>query len=129
MFERKAAQQGFELTHLPPARGEGARDALRAAVGDGEYFLALLPDGSRLVHPIAYGACALLGLLGAGGLQRAGGYHLIACAGQQYAVLPALLASGLTYETIRSLLEPSFVSTPHAASALPPPALQASATR
>lgn len=26
-----------------------------AAVGEGEYFLALLPDGSRLVHPIAYG--------------------------------------------------------------------------
>lgn len=25
------------------------------AVGDGEYFVALLPDGSRLVHPIAYG--------------------------------------------------------------------------
>ena len=24
-------------------------------VGDGEYFLALLPDGGRLVHPIAYG--------------------------------------------------------------------------
>lgn len=25
------------------------------AVGEGEYFVAVLPDGSRLVHPIAYG--------------------------------------------------------------------------
>jgi hypothetical protein len=25
------------------------------AVGEGEYFVALLPDGSRLVHPIAFG--------------------------------------------------------------------------
>ena len=28
---------------------------LRKAVGDGEYFLALLPDGSRLVHAITRG--------------------------------------------------------------------------
>lgn len=55
MFERKAAQHGFQLTHLPPARGEAARDAVRDVVGDGEYFMALLPDGSRLVHPIARG--------------------------------------------------------------------------
>jgi hypothetical protein len=28
---------------------------MRDIVGDGEYFAAILPDGSRLVHPIAYG--------------------------------------------------------------------------
>lgn len=30
-------------------------DALTLAVAEGEYFLTLLPDGSRLVHPIAHG--------------------------------------------------------------------------
>ncbi len=36
-------------------QGEAGREALRQAVGDGEYFLAVLPDGSRLVHPITRG--------------------------------------------------------------------------
>lgn len=54
-FEKAAAAAGFSLTRLPPATGEAAREAVAAVVGDGEYFQALLPDGSRLVHPIAYG--------------------------------------------------------------------------
>lgn len=54
-FEAAAGRHGFTLSHLPPARAEAARLALRNVVGDGEYFLAALPDGSRLVHPIAYG--------------------------------------------------------------------------
>jgi hypothetical protein len=47
--------QCLQLITLPAATGEAARDALRAAVGEGEYFAALLPDGSRLVHPIPFG--------------------------------------------------------------------------
>lgn len=54
-FDEAAAKHGFTLTHLPPATGEAAREAIRGVVGDGEYFVALLPDGSRLVHPVAYG--------------------------------------------------------------------------
>jgi diadenosine tetraphosphate (Ap4A) HIT family hydrolase len=58
-FERAAKRRGIEgLTHLGPSTGEAARDALRAVLGGGEgaeYFVALLPDGSRLVHPIPYG--------------------------------------------------------------------------
>lgn len=54
-FTAAAARQGFEMKQLPPATGEAARAALKEAVGEGEYFVALLPDGSRLVHPIAFG--------------------------------------------------------------------------
>ncbi len=36
-------------------QGEAGREVLRQAVGDGEYFVALLPDGSRLVHAITRG--------------------------------------------------------------------------
>ena len=38
-----------------PAQGEAGREALRAIVGSGEYFVAMLPDGSRLVQPIPRG--------------------------------------------------------------------------
>jgi diadenosine tetraphosphate (Ap4A) HIT family hydrolase len=55
VFEDAAARHGFGLSYLAPASGDAAREQLAAAVGDGEYFVALLPDGSRLVHPIAYG--------------------------------------------------------------------------
>ncbi|KAL4423189.1 hypothetical protein ABPG77_000322 [Micractinium sp. CCAP 211/92] len=55
-FERAAERHGFSFTHLPKVADDAAaREQLRTAVGEGEYFLALLPDGSRLVHPIAYG--------------------------------------------------------------------------
>ena len=37
------------------AQGEAGRDALRAVVGAGEFFAAMLPDGSRLVQPIPRG--------------------------------------------------------------------------
>lgn len=37
------------------AQGEAGREVLREAVGDGEYFLVLLPDGGRLVHAITRG--------------------------------------------------------------------------
>jgi hypothetical protein len=36
-------------------QGEAGREALRTVVGDGEYFLATLPDGTRLVHSITRG--------------------------------------------------------------------------
>jgi len=35
------------------SQGEAGREALREAVGTGEYFLVILPDGSRLVHTIS----------------------------------------------------------------------------
>ena len=54
-FENAAAKHGFGFTRLPPLKGEEAREALAGVVHNGEYFIALLPDGSRLVHPIAYG--------------------------------------------------------------------------
>ena len=34
------------------AQGPEGRETLRDAVGDGEYLLVVLPDGSRLVKPI-----------------------------------------------------------------------------
>lgn len=74
VFEDAIQGAGFDVAYLPATEdggwdGEwGAGEArpdepglpkslqtLRAVVGDGEYFLALLPDGSRLVHPIRTG--------------------------------------------------------------------------
>lgn len=48
---------GVRILGCPPrAAAPFDCSARAAAVGDsGEYFVALLPDGSRLVHPIAYG--------------------------------------------------------------------------
>jgi len=55
-FEKLAAQHGFEFQHLPKAAtDDDGRQQLHQAVGEGEYFVALLPDGSRLVHQIQYG--------------------------------------------------------------------------
>ncbi len=36
-------------------QGEQGRQALREVVADGEFFLIILPDGTRLVHPIMPG--------------------------------------------------------------------------
>lgn len=55
-----------------PVQGEAGRAALREAVGTGEYFLVVLPDGSRLVntisasqrHPIPFGREAAAQLAG-----------------------------------------------------------------
>lgn len=56
VFERGAERHGFTFTHLPKAVGDAAaKEQLKTEVGEGEYFVALLPDGSRLLHPIAYG--------------------------------------------------------------------------
>jgi diadenosine tetraphosphate (Ap4A) HIT family hydrolase len=55
VFESVASRYGFGFTRLPPASGQEAKDAITSVVHKGEYFLAFLPDGSRLVHPIAYG--------------------------------------------------------------------------
>lgn len=55
-FTSAASAAGFDMTHLPPcATAEQSRASLRQAVGDGEYFCALLPDGGRLVRPIGRG--------------------------------------------------------------------------
>eukprot|EP00891_Asterochloris_glomerata_P004628 jgi/Astpho2/4628/e_gw1.00067.405.1_t len=51
-FQQAAQAHGFDFQELPPACGEAARQQLRDAVGNGEYLLAYLPDGSRLVHPV-----------------------------------------------------------------------------
>lgn len=56
VFEAAASRHGFELKLLPKCAGDAAGcEQLKAEVGEGEYFVALLPDGSRLVHPIAFG--------------------------------------------------------------------------
>jgi hypothetical protein len=54
------------------SQGETGREALRDAVGTGEYFLVIFPDGSRLVqtisasqrHPIPFGREAAAQLAG-----------------------------------------------------------------
>jgi hypothetical protein len=46
-----SGQLAWETAHMPTRAGL----LVLPAVGEGEYFLALLPDGSRLVHPIAFG--------------------------------------------------------------------------
>lgn len=62
VFRRATQAAGFSLTEIPGGAGADAGAAaashahLRSAVGDAEYFLALLPDGSRLVRPIMRGA-------------------------------------------------------------------------
>lgn len=78
IFEDAIQSAGFDVVHLPATEdggwdgewgkgeartGDDVTDGglpkslktLRAVVGDGEYFVALLPDGSRLVHPIRTG--------------------------------------------------------------------------
>jgi hypothetical protein len=49
---------GVALVRVPgPARGgEASRDALRDAVGDGEFFVATLPGGARYAAPVPRGA-------------------------------------------------------------------------
>ncbi|KAL0037433.1 hypothetical protein WJX79_008053 [Trebouxia sp. C0005] len=51
-FQQAAQAQGFAFTALSKAVGKASRSQLQEVVGDSEYFLAILPDGSRLVHPI-----------------------------------------------------------------------------
>ncbi|KAL0053002.1 hypothetical protein WJX82_011315 [Trebouxia sp. C0006] len=52
-FQQAAQAQGFAFTALSKAVGKASRSQLQEVVGDSEYFLAILPDGSRLVHPIS----------------------------------------------------------------------------
>ena len=47
-FEKEAAAHGAELRQLPEVAGEAGREALREVVGDGEYFLVHLPDGTQV---------------------------------------------------------------------------------
>ncbi|PNW80996.1 hypothetical protein CHLRE_07g338700v5 [Chlamydomonas reinhardtii] len=60
-FRSAAAAAGYQLEHIPaPPRGTGPDELLKqlkTAVGgpDSEYFMALLPDGSRLVRPLMRG--------------------------------------------------------------------------
>lgn len=69
VFQQAAEAAGFSLKAVPPpapsassssAAGPSAASSsqasLRTAAGDGEYFCALLPDGTRLVRPIMRGA-------------------------------------------------------------------------
>lgn len=51
--------QGGKWICLDP--GEGGRDAVHDVVGDEEYILVMLPDGSQLVRPMfKYGIDILL---------------------------------------------------------------------
>ena len=51
-YQQAAQAQGFAFTPLPRTEGKAQRSQLQEAVGQSEYFLAILPDGSRLVHTI-----------------------------------------------------------------------------
>lgn len=51
-FQQAAQAQGFAFTSLPHTPGKASRSQLQEVVGDSEYFLVILPDGGRLVHPI-----------------------------------------------------------------------------
>ncbi|KAK9863158.1 hypothetical protein WJX84_000744 [Apatococcus fuscideae] len=52
-FESMASQHGFSFKPVAAGlEGEGCRNGLKDMVGDGEFFSVLLPDGSRLLHPI-----------------------------------------------------------------------------
>jgi diadenosine tetraphosphate (Ap4A) HIT family hydrolase len=55
-FEAAAQRAGFAFLGLPPApAAPEAAAQLAAAVGGAEYFCVTLPDGARLVHPLAQG--------------------------------------------------------------------------
>lgn len=54
-FEEAGQQHGLNFAYLPPAAGEEAWETVRENAGNGEYFVAFLPDGARLVHPITPG--------------------------------------------------------------------------
>jgi diadenosine tetraphosphate (Ap4A) HIT family hydrolase len=55
-FEDAGRGLGHTFTHIDFASDASIiRNTLRDVVGDGEYFCAILPDGSRLVHPLSYG--------------------------------------------------------------------------
>ena len=51
-FYQAAQAQGFDFSYLPKIEATAARKQLQEAVGKSEYFLAYLPDGSKLVHTI-----------------------------------------------------------------------------
>lgn len=58
IFEDTASRHGFGFLYVPP-EGDGRdttiRGSLKMLVGNQEYFMAILPDGGRLIHPISYG--------------------------------------------------------------------------
>lgn len=43
---------GLDLTCLEGGEGSTEREAIRDLVGDEEYFMAIMPDGTRLIRPI-----------------------------------------------------------------------------
>ena len=50
-----ASQHNFSFKPVPDGLvGEDCRNGMRDMVGDGEFFSVLLPDGSRLLHPIPH---------------------------------------------------------------------------
>ena len=55
-FEDAGRKLGHGFVHVPFSSDvEAMRENVRDVVGDGEYFAAILPDGSRLVHPLGFG--------------------------------------------------------------------------
>lgn len=54
-FVHAGKRQGHTFTEVQASETQDMQDSIRDIVGDGEYFCAILPDGSRLVHPISYG--------------------------------------------------------------------------
>lgn len=55
-FEDAGRKLGHGFVHVSSSSDvEAMREGVRDVVGDGEYFSAILPDGSRLVHPLGFG--------------------------------------------------------------------------
>eukprot|EP00878_Enallax_costatus_P027359 GHUV01029440.1.p1 GENE.GHUV01029440.1~~GHUV01029440.1.p1 ORF type:complete len:107 (+),score=24.60 GHUV01029440.1:886-1206(+) len=48
-------EAGLAATHIPATDGQLDMAALQQAVGDNEYFLGVLPDGSGLAAPLIPG--------------------------------------------------------------------------
>lgn len=56
-FQQAGARQGHGFHKVEGTNDAQIKEKMTEVVGDGEYFAAILPDGSRLVHPIHYGTC------------------------------------------------------------------------
>lgn len=51
-FTRMCQAHGLDLTCLEKGDGNMCRESVRDLVGDEEYFMAIMPDGTRLIRPI-----------------------------------------------------------------------------
>lgn len=57
-FAAAGRKIGHSFIKVSQSKDEETRDRIKEIVGDGEYFAAILPDGSRMIHPISYGTAS-----------------------------------------------------------------------